>query len=53
MTELIHCCLSKRMAQRSLEQTENLPARSFGDNVLNEFRREVVHGIYSRRRSTP
>jgi hypothetical protein len=50
MTELIHRCLSKRMAQRSLEQTENLPVRSFGDNVLNEFKREVIHGIYSRRR---
>lgn len=51
MTELIHRCLSKRMAQRSIEQTENLPAQSFGDNVLNEFKREVTHGIYSRRRS--
>lgn len=51
MTELIHRCLSKRMAQRSLEQTENLPAQSFGDNVLNEFKREVTHGIYSRKRS--
>jgi hypothetical protein len=50
MTELIHRCLSKRMAQRSLEQTEKLPAQSFGDNVLNEFKREVTHGIYSRRR---
>lgn len=50
MTELIHRCLSKRMAQRCLEQTENLPAQSFGDNVLNEFKREVTHGIYSRRR---
>ena len=50
MTELVHRCLSKRMAQRSLEQTENLPAQSFGDNVLNEFKREVTHGIYSRRR---
>ena len=38
------------MAQRSLEQTAKLPVQSFGDNVLNEFKREVTHGIYSRRR---
>jgi hypothetical protein len=33
-----------------MEQAENLPIQSSGDNVLNEFKREVAYGIYSRKR---
>jgi hypothetical protein len=50
LTELLHKCLSRRMAERIMEQAENLPIQSSGDNVLNEFKREVAYGIYSRKR---
>lgn len=50
LTELLHKCLSRRMADRILEQAANLPIQSSGDNVLNEFKREVAYGIYSRKR---
>ena len=38
------------MADRIMEQAQNLPIESSGDNVLNEFKREVAFGIYSRKR---
>ena len=39
------------MAERILEQGQNLPIhQSSGDNMLNEFKREVTLGIYSRNR---
>ncbi|CAE7736155.1 unnamed protein product, partial [Symbiodinium microadriaticum] len=39
------------MAERIVEQAQNLPIhQSSGDSVLNEFKREVAYGIYSRNR---
>eukprot|EP00602_Paraphysomonas_sp_CaronLab_P003946 CAMPEP_0185018462 /NCGR_PEP_ID=MMETSP1103-20130426/1172_1 /TAXON_ID=36769 /ORGANISM="Paraphysomonas bandaiensis, Strain Caron Lab Isolate" /LENGTH=1414 /DNA_ID=CAMNT_0027548275 /DNA_START=447 /DNA_END=4691 /DNA_ORIENTATION=- len=50
LTELMHRCLTRRMAERIVEQTTNLPIQSFQENVLSEFKREVAFGIYSRKR---
>ncbi len=53
ITELIHRCLCRRMNERIVEQCEILPLQpsSSGESLLSEFKREVTHGIYSRKRS--
>lgn len=50
ITELLHRCLSLRMMERIREQCEILPFQQSPISLLNEFKREITHGIYSRKR---
>jgi hypothetical protein len=46
ISELMHTCLTNRMAERIAEQSMALDITS----TAGEFEREVAHGIYSRKR---
>ena len=46
ITELVHTCLTKRMAERIAEQSTVLALTT----SVGEFEREVAYGIYSRKR---